>query len=278
MSRRIIMSLNRVWRIVGTGLSFAVFGFGAVVLGVIVCPAMRIIIHDSDAYSQAARRLVSRSFLRFIGFMSRVGVLRWSVDGLSHWQRDRVYLVVANHPTLIDIVFLLALFEGADCLVKAGVLRNRFWGILVRSADYVSNEDMAVLLREAAARLRAGRTVVMFPEGTRAVPGRPHAFGAAAGVIAVRAGCPCLPVVITCTPPTLYKGLPWYRVPARRVDFRLRLYAPIAVPEVPGTPAEQRRAARAHNGTLAAFFDRELAGADSSGVAIDPERGVFSNL
>ena len=267
MYRELADSLNRAWRIAGTGLSFTVLGLGAIFLGVIVCPVMRVMIHDPQAYAQAARRLVSRSFRHFADFMAMVGVIRWSVEGMEHWQRDRPFLIIANHPTLIDVVFLLALFEGADCIVKADVLRNPCWGFLVRGAEYLSNEDMGLLLSEAASRLRSGRTVIMFPEGTRTVPGQPRAFGAAAGAIAVRAGCACLPVVITCAPPTLYKGLPWYEVPARRPQFRLRVCPAIPAPD--STAAGQRQAARAHNDTISRFFERELGAIE--GPELDPE-------
>ena len=259
MWRNVGVALNRAWRIFGTGLSFAVFGIGGFFLGAVVCIVLRLIIPDPAAYSQAVRRLVSRAFRLFVTFMSLVGVLRWQVEGLQHRQRNRGYLVVANHPTLIDIVFLVGLFEGADCVVKAGVLRNPAWGLLVRAADYVSNEDPAALLEECAWRLAVGRSVVLFPEGTRTVPGQPLAFGHAAGAIAVRAGCECLPVVITCDPPTLYKGLSWHRVPAIRVDFRLRVCPPLRLARSPGGYADQRRATHDFTRNLQEFFTRELA-------------------
>lgn len=257
MRQTLVIALNRAWRIVGTGLSFAVMGVGGLFLGLYACLVLRIFFRDRSAYAQAARRIVSCAFRAFVGFMSMVGVLRWSVQGLDHWRRDRGCLVVANHPTLIDIIFLLAFFEGADCVVKASVLRNPTWRLLVRAADYVSNEDVGVLLAEAARRLQAGRTVVIFPEGTRTVPGEPLSFGAAAGAIAVRAGCECLPVFITCTPPTLYKSLPWYRVPPTRADFQLRVLPPFAVPRATGSLADVRRAAHDFTGRLAALFSRE---------------------
>ncbi|MSR09859.1 MAG: 1-acyl-sn-glycerol-3-phosphate acyltransferase [Gammaproteobacteria bacterium] len=250
--------LNRAWRVFGTGLSFAVFGIGGLFLGAVVCMVMRVIIHDPEAYSQATRRLVSRAFRLFAAFMAAVGVLRWRVDGIAHWPRDRGCLVIANHPTLIDIVFLIGLFDGADCVVKAGVLRNPFWGILVRAADYVSNENPAELLDAAVRRLQAGRTVVIFPEGTRTTPGQALAFSSAASAIAVRAGCWCLPVVITCTPPTLYKHLAWYRAPAVRADFRLRVCPPWPVAMAAGTIAAQRRAAHALTIEFEGLYAREL--------------------
>ena len=262
--QRLLTVLNRSWRIVATALSFAVFGVGGLFLGLVVCMAMRLMIPDRERYAQAARRLISRAFRLFVTFMSGVGVLRWRLTGMEHVPAGRPCLVIANHPTLIDIVFLVGLFEGADCVVKPGVLRNPAWGLVVRGADYVSNEDPAALLDECAKRLAAGRRVILFPEGTRTVPGQPLQFGPAAGAIAARAGCDCLPVVITCDPPTLFKGLPWYRVPASRAEFHLRVCPPIVVGRCSGSAAELRQAARSLTRELERYFDGQLAEAGSS--------------
>ena len=265
-------TLDRGWRLIGTGLSFAVFGIGGFIIGLFAVVGLQLVIRDRARRAQVARLIISRTFRGFTVFMSAVGVLRWSVEGASHWKRDQGCMVVANHPTLIDVVFLLGLFEGADCVVKAGVITNPFWSMLVRTADYISNEDLGALLAETANRLKAGRTVILFPEGTRTVPGAPLSFGPVAGLVAVRTGCQLLPVVITCTPPTLYKHLPWYRIPERRVDLRLRLCPGWSVALAEGKGTDQRRAARALTRDLEAFFGRELGSATlaATGRGVEP--------
>lgn len=260
--------MGRAWRIVATGLCFAVFGIGGLILGGVAYLGMRLVIRDRDTYAQTIRQLISRSFRLFLGFMWVVGVLRWRVSGHEHWHRERPYLVVANHPSLIDIVFLIGYFQGADCVIKGGATRNPAWGLLVRAADYVSNESPELLLDECLRRLRAGRTVVLFPEGTRTVPGRPLQFGTGAGAIAVRSGCECLPVVISCNPPTLYKGLPWYRVPHTRPEFVLRVYPSLAARKVTDATASQRHAAREFAREMEDFFARQL----GVGQPTEPDR------
>ncbi|MCC7461674.1 MAG: 1-acyl-sn-glycerol-3-phosphate acyltransferase [Gammaproteobacteria bacterium] len=262
MRQTITKALDRGWRLVGTGLSFAVMGVGGLILGVVAAGGVRLAVRDPQRRARLARRLVSRLFRAFVWFMNTVGVLRWSVEGLEHWPRERGVLVVANHPTLIDVVFLIALLDGADCVVKARVLSNPFWGLITRTADYVSNEDLGTLLAEVAVRLQAGRTVIVFPEGTRTEPGAEPAFGPLASLIAVRTGCPLMPVLITCSPPTLHKHLPWYRIPERRVDLRLRLCLPWQVARSGGRAADQRRAARTLTHELEAFYRRELGSAN----------------
>jgi 1-acyl-sn-glycerol-3-phosphate acyltransferase len=249
------MSVGQLYRVLATGLSFALFGVGGMVLGVVAGLFLRVIIHDPVTAGQLARRLVSHSFSLFVHFMSWAGVLRWRVEGVPPACAG---LVIANHPTLIDVVFLLAIFRGADCVVKDSVLRNPFWGALVRRAGYVSNADIESLIDACVARLRAGRTVILFPEGTRTSPGEALNFGPVAAMVAMRAGVPCLPVAITCAPITLYKGCPWYRVPAQRARFVLRHCPPIAPPVLPDDRQGQRQMAREFSRQLQSSFNEHL--------------------
>lgn len=248
-----------------TGLSFAAFGVGGFLLGVIAVVVIRVAV-PAARRPAAVRRLVSAAFRAFARFMAVVGVMRWRLEGREHWSPGRRYLVVANHPSLIDIVFLIGLFDGADCIVKGPVLRNPAFGRLARAADYVSNDDTVALVEEATRRVLAGRTVVLFPEGTRTEPGQPLRFGNLAAAIAVRAGCEVLPVVIRCEPPTLYKGLPWYRVPARQPVFTLQVCP--AWPVAAQAGADRRQAARALTARLAAFFTAALATAPAQAAAL----------
>jgi 1-acyl-sn-glycerol-3-phosphate acyltransferase len=64
---------------------------------------------------------------------------------------------------------------------------------------------------------------VIFPEGTRTVPGEPLQMRRAAANIALRGARVLTPVFITCEPPMLSKHEPWYRIPPRRAHFTLRV-------------------------------------------------------
>jgi 1-acyl-sn-glycerol-3-phosphate acyltransferase len=94
------------------------------------------------------------------------------------------------------------------------------------------------LLDASCAELAAGSSVLLFPEGTRSPPGGLHPFGRIALEIASRAGRPIEPMLVTCEPPALGRGVPWYRFPRQRVCYHLR---PLAVVHV----ATGREAVRA---------------------------------
>lgn len=210
------------WRLLATGLSFSLFGAGGLLLGAVVMPLLLTWPGNPRQREQRVRRMVSLSFRMFIGFMRGTGVLSYEVQGFERLGRPG-QLVVANHPSLIDVVFLLAFTPGAACVVKRALWRNPATALVVRGAGYVPNDPTAMMIERAAAALHRGDCLVMFPEGTRSLPGEPPRFHRGAASVAVRAARCVTPVFVTVEPTTLTKGQPWYHIPRRRPHFLLRV-------------------------------------------------------
>ncbi len=132
-------SIGRFWRVLATGFSFALFGVGGVVLRVLVFPLLALCVHEPAAHQRAARGAVSMSFRAFVGVMRLLGVLRYEVRGLDKLDR-KGQLILANHPTLIDTVFLIAFVPNADCIVKGALSNNPFMRGPIRAAGYIRND------------------------------------------------------------------------------------------------------------------------------------------
>jgi len=64
--------------------------------------------------------------------------------------------------------------------------------------------------------LQAGGIVIIFPEGTRSVAGKPYKFQRGAAHIALKANTVLTPVTLRCQPPTLSKQDKWYQIPAQK--------------------------------------------------------------
>lgn len=207
--------LNHLWRIAATGVSFLAFGVGGLLLGLLVFPLINLAVRDPARRRRWARRLVQKSFASHIELMRVLGVLTYEIRGRERLQRDGL-LVLANHPTLIDVVFLISLLPNADCVVKSALARNPFTRGPVRAAGYVFNDDGAGLVDDCIAAVRRGGTLVIFPEGTRTRRDAPMQLQRGAANIAVRGRLAITPVRLSCTPMTLGKGEKWYRVPACR--------------------------------------------------------------
>ncbi|WP_208651094.1 lysophospholipid acyltransferase family protein [Ectopseudomonas khazarica] len=211
-----------VWRLVATALSFALFGIGGVLLRVLVFPLLALLPGDTLQRRTRARAVVSWTFRVFVQFMYRMGVLTYEVEGAERLGRPG-QMVIANHPSLIDVVVLIAFIRDANCVVKQSLWENPCMRGPIRAAQYISNSGSLDMLDEAAGALHNGETLIVFPEGTRTVPGCNPAFHRGAAAIAVRGASIVTPVVISVTPTTLTKAEPWYSIPSRRFHFRLRV-------------------------------------------------------
>jgi 1-acyl-sn-glycerol-3-phosphate acyltransferase len=197
-------------------------------------------------------------WVTFRGFVRLMSGLRGaSFEVIGTPPRDGNYLIVANHPTLFDAVVLLALFPQADCIIKHELLRNPFMRFALSGLDYISNADTARMLACAIERLQSGRSLLVFPEGTRSQPGEPVQFHLAAATVAARAGVPCLPVVIRCEPPATSKQTRWFEIAPQRPHHSVAIEPPMDVgPVVQGL--SRRYAKRALNRFLEGYYNQQL--------------------
>lgn len=185
-----------------------------------------------------ARRARDLRAIVTFAFRSMHGFLRWArivdFDPAEHAAQipDRPCVLVANHPTLMDISALLSADSNLVYPVKPSLF-NSYWGRpLFRSAGLFegAGQDplrVAQMVEAATAQLAAGRRVIIFPEGTRSPDRGIHEFGRVAFEIARRAGVPIVPLVITCRPRFLGKTSGFSRPPAALPRLRIRVLEPL---------------------------------------------------
>jgi 1-acyl-sn-glycerol-3-phosphate acyltransferase len=239
------LALERLGRIAGTGVSFVVFGLGALGLALFVFPLCHVWPGTRAEKEMRVQRLVQVAYRFFIRFMERLHLHSSEWIGLERLRTPGPHLVVANHPTLIDVVHLISKLPQADCVVGEAWERSFFLGSAARWAGYITNARGAEVVEACAERLRAGRTVVIFPEGTRSPLHGMHPFQRGAAHVALAAGVPLEPVTISCAPRLLMKGQPWWDVPERAGRYRFEVGDPIdpqrCVPSGTSAPLAARR-------------------------------------
>ena len=244
----------RAWRVPATGLCFACFGVGGLLMGVLAFPLLNLVVWAPVRRVRWSRALVGASFRGFIGLMTLLGLVRVRWTGAERLQR-RGLLVLANHPTLIDVVALIARTPNADCVVRAGLGDNPFtWGP-VRACNYLRNDRGSGVLEGFHASLGAGSNLVIFPEGTRSLPGRALQLQRGAAQLALRTGVAITPVRIRCEPLGLSKGWPWWKTHDRPLQLSLEVGEDIAMtPFLEGAHGEFPLAARRLTGYLKDYF------------------------
>jgi 1-acyl-sn-glycerol-3-phosphate acyltransferase len=249
--------MARVSRVVGTGISFAVFGLSGLVLSLIVLPIVRRRPGTAREREFRSQQIVHRTFHHFVRMMVALRILTVEVRDVERLQRPG-QLVVANHPTLLDVVFLVSLMPQADCVVKRGAWSNPFMRGIVRAAGYLPNDLGDALIPAAAERLEARRSLLIFPEGTRSPMGSLGTFRRGAAHIALKSGCPLRPVLISCDPPALMRGQRWYDVPERRMHFSIECCEEIDPRDVAGRGESRGATARKLSATLRDFYEKKL--------------------
>lgn len=244
------------WRLAATAACFALFGFGGLALTTLVFPLLTFWPSRTRAFR--ARWCVHKCFALFMWVIERVGLMRLEVHGAQHLHACGNRLILANHPTLIDVVALLALIPNASCVVKQALWSNPFVSSIVRAAGYISNADSHKVIDDCVDDLRHQHPLVIFPEGTRSVPGRPLHFQRGAAYIALRSHRPILPILIQCHPSTLIKGGKWYQIPPRRFTLRIEVLAPVDAHLWTESSEPQTLQARRLTQTLEVFFTDQL--------------------
>ena len=267
--------LNHWWRVAATGFVFVVFGVGAIVVSATMFPLLRLSTWNREVARRRIQRGMQVNFKLYMDLMRTLGILTYSIKGSGALARLRQpgRLIIANHPTLLDVVLLGSLLPEVDCIVKRGLWRNPFLRWPVSWAGYIPNSQGEELVDRCAATLRQGHSLLVFPEGTRTVPGKPLRLQRGAAHIALAADVEILPVTISCEPSTLFRGNPWYRVPARRFHLQVHVGTPVPASTFRAPGEAPSRAARRLTQWMLAYYDSPPA-LQTEAVAVDAIEAV----
>lgn len=137
---------------------------------------------------------------------SRSGLMmagvRLRVSGTEHVPAGEPVIFMGNHQGNFDILVLSpAIPRRFSWLAKEELFRIPLFGAAMRRAGYIpiDRSDGRKALRSldaAAKRIRAGASVVVFPEGTRTADGSLLPFKKGGFILAERAGVPIIPFTI----------------------------------------------------------------------------------
>jgi 1-acyl-sn-glycerol-3-phosphate acyltransferase len=148
--------------------------------------------------------VVARGWGRLIIFFAGV---RNTIEGLENVDRSRSYVFVSNHLSNLDAPYHLATMPvGVRFLAKKELYKVPLFGPTLRAVGMVETDRQA---HSAAAHreinvqvtrvITMGRSLLIYPEGTRSRDGELQAFKKGAFRIAVQNQMPLLPVTIAGT-------------------------------------------------------------------------------
>lgn len=206
--------LDYLRRLAGTGLGFAFFGVAGVLMKILLLPYTLVPTTGNLPRQKQARRLVMASWRGFRRYLEWAGIVEVEFVGLDKLGRPG-QLVLANHPSLLDVVFLLAQMPEANCIVKADLLNNPAMNSQIRACGFVPNEERMEFADTVHAVLQQ-ECLLLFPEGTRTGWDGVVKFHRGAVALGLRSAKVITPVRISVNPPNFKKGQPWYRIPLQK--------------------------------------------------------------
>jgi 1-acyl-sn-glycerol-3-phosphate acyltransferase len=189
--------MKKAWFLVRSSITFLIAGLGTVGIALAVVIASAI---------QPRGRFCERLLNCFGRLWVTVSGIRLEVSGLEHIERGVTYIVVANHRSNLDIMTLIrALPIPVRFLSKREVFQFPLMGAAMRGAGMVpldremGRKELTSIIRHTRLLVSEGRSLVVFPEGTRSLTGDMLPFKSGAFFIAAQVGCPVLPVAISGT-------------------------------------------------------------------------------
>ena len=223
---RFTAGADRAARSIGQIALFGVFGICGALMSALIVPAYSAFVRDRVRRAHGVRNVVHRILRTCVASMRALRLIDLEIVGLARMPAPGS-LIVANHPSLIDALILLGHVKGAIVVAKRSLQINPFTSGAIRGADFVVNADALSLIDECRARIAAGESLVLFPECTRTGDDGVIRLQRGAAHVAVRAGCPVIPVTIELSEPLLNKKSRWWLAPKVRPKVRVMGHAPI---------------------------------------------------
>jgi 1-acyl-sn-glycerol-3-phosphate acyltransferase len=211
-------------RWVGGVCCYFAFGLGGLLSSLTIVPILRFWPGSYAVKIARVQRFVSWMFRLFVTMLTLTGVIKVSQKTPHKLSHIKGCIVIANHPTLVDVVVLISLMPNVGCVVKQTLWRNPFMRGVLSCAGYIPNRGAALLLDDCAHVLSRGTNLIIFPEGTRTLIGRiinPFARGAAN--IALRTHTDIIPIVLRTDVAGLTKQQPWYEIPRQTINMSVEV-------------------------------------------------------
>jgi 1-acyl-sn-glycerol-3-phosphate acyltransferase len=130
---------------------------------------------------------------------------RLKVIGEANIPREGGVIVAANHNSYFDIPFLgCSLSRRADNIAKSELFKNRIVAFFFRALGGFPVRRGRVdrmAMNDAVERLKAGRLLAYYPEGTRSKDGRLQPAKSGIGLVVIQSGAKVVPAFIRGTGP-----------------------------------------------------------------------------
>lgn len=105
---------------------------------------------------------------------------RLHISGTQNIVKGKKYIVLANHASLFDITAILSFYPGVSWFGREHLLKVPVFGHILKMIDYIPMTDADISntkrMLGQLVKKSEGKSVAMFPEGTRTLDGQLNRF------------------------------------------------------------------------------------------------------
>jgi 1-acyl-sn-glycerol-3-phosphate acyltransferase len=234
------LRVPHAFRVLVVAVGYAAFGVFGLLLTFVVVPFTVAGVRGREARIARGQDVVQRWSRRYFEWLHRLRIVRphWPTQPPAALVEGRPAVVIANHPSLLDVVFLMGALPRITYVAKEAWVNGPL-GSMLRTCGHIglpaarSPADGAIALQRMIDALEAGRTLLVFPEGTRSPMHGLYPFQRGAFEAAIRVGAPIVRLIVGVEPSFLRKHQAWHDVPRSISDFTIRELPTIEPFELP---------------------------------------------
>lgn len=251
--------IRYIYRILAKLFCFAFFGICSLILAILLFPIIHIITgFNEKRFKVFVRKFNYQYFKIFVKIAEILGAIQLTVENKDSLKDLRSKVVIANHPSLFDVVILFSLIPNANCIVKGELIQNKFISLIIRNLYIPNNIPFEDQLEMAKASMNEGNNLIIFPEGTRSKPGEPWEFKKGAARFALYAQNDVVPIFFGGNEKIGLrkhdKLLQFH--PTERYIYNLKILAPIPVKEYESMPLTKSATKLTHK--MKEILEKEL--------------------
>lgn len=204
------------------------------------------------------RKFNYQYFKLFVKFAIILGGISLNVENRDSLAELRSKVVIANHPSLFDVVILFSLIPNADCIVKGELIQNKFISLIIKNLYIPNNIPFDDQLECAKKSMDEGNNLIIFPEGTRSKPNEPWEFKKGAARFALYSKNDVIPIFFGGNEKIglrKHDKLLQYH-PTECYQYNLKVLAPIYVSEYESEPMTKSATKLTHK--MKEILEKEL--------------------
>lgn len=202
---------------------FTIFGIGSLLLSFLFLPIGGIFLQGEkkrEKFSHIIHKLW-HIYTQFFVVLNLIKIEKHEV------KQVKGKIIVATHPTFIDILILIGIYDNSLCIAKKELLNNIFLKNIIKNVYIPNNIELDEFKNICTKTLNDGYNIIIFPTGTRTVEGEEIKIHKGSAAVQIASGADILPVKIVCDYPFLQKGKPIYDAGEKVITYSITQLEPI---------------------------------------------------